>query len=355
MKYWKKMLQIGAVFTVVAAAWLVWELHPAHHFGYKTYPVLAMPHEAYNVPEAEDPEVSATPSSASESQPSEAEAVPSATPEPAAAAEPEDPAVWPVEKDEKAFNVLLLGVDTDNEEAARTDVIVLAHVMPTLKKINVVSIPRDTRVKLAGIGETKINHAHALGHAKAGSKGGTEAAIQAVSNMLGVPIHYFAKMNFKGFKEFIDMIGGVDLAIEREMRIDNQLFLQAGKQHLDGEKALIFVRERYSLENGDFGRQADQILLMKAVLGQLLQPEKLVELPALIGKVKKDVVETNFSDADLISLAWLFKGFSFDDIAYVQIPGRSAMMDDPLMGMPLWYWVPDKEQVKKLVRQYVAS
>ncbi|RAV19190.1 LCP family protein [Paenibacillus contaminans] len=356
MRYWKKMLQIGAIVSIVAATWGVWELHPSRHFGYKTYPVLAMPNEAdeHSPTSGKLADASASASASPQQNAAEPSLANTASNESPGALSEE--IVSPAEKDEKAFNVLLLGVDTDSEEAARTDVIVLVHVMPTLKKLSAVSVPRDTRVNLKGIGETKINHAHALGHAKGGSQGGTDAAIQAVSDMLGVPIHYYAKMNFKGFTEFIDMIGGVDLYFEKDMHITGtDITMKAGEQHLNGSTALTLVRERYSLANGDFGRQAEQLRLMKAVLHELVQPERLVELPGLIGKVKKDVVDTNFSDADLISLAWLFKGVSFDDVNYMQIPGKSAMMEDPLMRMQLWYWIPDKEQVKKIVKQYLSS
>jgi LCP family protein required for cell wall assembly len=329
---------------ITLIAWMLWNLQPHRHFVASNYPVLAKPSlskEALN----DGSSFSFQLHHEQQTKQEDAASVQNAVSDPSKAAD---------FKKNDAFNTLLLGVDADGNEGSRSDVILLVHVIPAAKKAAIVSVPRDTRVKLEGIGETKINHAHVVGQAKGGSNGGSEAVIQAVSDLFQIPVHYYAKTNFKGFQQFIDEVGGVDIEIPQDMRLsESHLYMQAGLQHLDGKQSLSFVRERYSLNNGDFGRQADQMLLLKAVAQKLVEPERLSELPELIMKVKKEVVETNFSDSDLISMALLFKGMNHDQISYVQIPGHSALEPDPLVGQPLWYWIPDMNEVKKIAEQFL--
>ncbi|NHN30559.1 LCP family protein [Paenibacillus sp. S3N08] len=257
---------------------------------------------------------------------------------------------------QQAFNILLIGVDSKGAEQARSDVILLVRVVPATKKAILISVPRDTQVHIAGVGATKINHAHILGQARGGSQGGVEAVIQAVSDLFQLPIHYYAKTNFSGFEQFIDEIGGVSLDVPHDMLIsDNRTLLAAGPHHLDGARSLDFVRERYSLENGDWGRQTDQSLLLKAVVQKLLEPEQLPSLPSLLARAKNDWVETNFTESDLLSLAWLFKGFDPKLVSHIQLPGHSAMGQDPLVGKMLWYWIPDLKQISEITQRLIKS
>lgn len=112
------------------------------------------------------------------------------------------------ERPKASFTVLILGVDARSNEASRTDVIMIANVNLADKTLNLVSIPRDTRINIPEVGYTKINHAHFLGNLNGGNRSGTEATIQAVSNFLKIPINYYIKINFDGFVHFIDTIEG---------------------------------------------------------------------------------------------------------------------------------------------------
>jgi LCP family protein required for cell wall assembly len=347
MKRWTIGILACAAIGLAVSAWLIWNLQPDRHFVSKDHPVLAMPSSFEEKIPNDGSSYSFQLFHEQRARQDFASNKPAESYELSKNIQP---------KDDHAFNTLLLGVDAEGTESSRSDVILLVHVMPAVRKVNVISVPRDTRVKLAGVGETKINHAHAVGQTKGGSKGGTEAVIQAVSDLFQVPIHYYAKTNFTGFQHFIDDVGGVDIDIPQEMWLsESHTHLQPGIRHLDGKRSLSFVRERYSLDNGDFGRQIDQTLLLKAVVQKLVEPERLPELPELIAKVKKDVVETNFSDSDLISLALLFKGILHDQINHVQVPGHSAMLPDPLVGLPLWYWIPDMDEVKNINKQFLQS
>ncbi|MCU6797781.1 LCP family protein [Paenibacillus sp. WQ 127069] len=328
--------------------WMIWTLHPDKHFTAKAFPLLAVP-TSYTANHHPNDGSSYTFQLKHQNYAQQLVNTYMDTSAPTSSSPTSDP-------DLKSFNALLIGVDALGNENSRSDVILLVHVIPSAHKAVIISVPRDTQVHIAGIGNTKINHSHILGQAHGGSKGGTEAVIQAVSDLLQLPIHYYAKTNFTGFEHLIDSVGGVDVDVPHNMLIsDSRILLRAGTQHLDGKQALSFVRERYSLEDGDFGRQVDQTLLIKAVVHKMLQPEHLSELPGLLAKVKDEVVETNFTDSDLISLAWLFKEIERDQISHIRVPGHPGMERDPLVGMPLWYWIPDSQQIREITRKLSQS
>lgn len=250
------------------------------------------------------------------------------------------------------FNILILGTDARDREASRTDVIMLAHVDPEQPRVNLVSIPRDTRVALSGIGYTKINHAHALGELHGDTRSGTKAAIQAVSNLCSCTINYYIKTDFEGFEHFIDTLGGLDVHLDAPVKLTYAYTtLPAGDNHLSGAEALDLVRERKSLPGGDSGRQANQAMVLKEIIRSVIQPKNLKNLPSLIEQVREDVLDTNLRDADLISLAWLAKDLKEDQFRYDQLPGQSGKAWDPLVKNELYYWVPDAPAWEKLAEE----
>ncbi|KRF35886.1 LCP family protein [Paenibacillus sp. Soil787] len=288
---------------------LYWKYEPNHHFQQLEVPVLSKPAVSTNVP----------------------------TP----------PAEQP--KTIKAFNVLVLGTDARGDENSRSDVIMVLHILPSERKVNIVSIPRDSRVKIDGVGYTKINHAHILGEMKGGNEEGTQVALQTVSNFLDVPINYYIKTNFKGFEDFIDTIGGVNVEVKNDIYLfHSKTTLAKGMQHIDGKLALSLARERYAFPDGDFGRQSEQSQILKNVAQEILKPEHIGEIANLLTKVKKDIIDTNFQDNDIISLAWLFKGMTSEDFTTKQIPGHSGYDMDPLVQLRLYYWIPDLDKVKEI-------
>lgn len=254
-----------------------------------------------------------------------------------------------------SFNVVLIGTDTWGGEASRADTIMVVHVIPDKRKVNIVSVPRDTRVYVQNVGYTKINHAHIVGESKGGNQQGTLTLIQAVSDFLNIPIHHYIKTNFSGVRDFIDSIGGIDMVIEQDVSITSEIKIKKGEQHLDGVHALYLARERYSTANGDFSRQEEQFKLVRAVANKLLSPEHLPDLAGLLLHEKKDIIDTSFSDSDLLSLAWLFKGISSDDFQYEQIPGNSSFAPDPLVGAKVYYWSADAEQVNALKKRLFTN
>lgn len=252
------------------------------------------------------------------------------------------------EKETSSFNVVLIGTDTWGGEISRADTIMVAHVMPSQRKVNIVSIPRDTRVYVKKVGYTKINHAHIVGESKGGNQQGTLTLVQAISDFMNIPIHHYMKTNFSGVRDFIDSIGGVDMVIDQDVTITPEITIKKGEQHLDGEHALYLARERYSTKDGDFSRQREQFHIVRAVAEQLLEPDHIPDLAGLLLKEKNGIIDTSFSDSDLISLAWLFKGMESDDFTYEQIPGKNSFGPDPLVGSKVYYWSADLAEVNSL-------
>ncbi len=250
------------------------------------------------------------------------------------------------------FNILILGLDTWERSAGRADLIMVVNLNPQTRQVNVVSIPRDTKVPAGSRGWTKINHLHLLSENQK-TPGGTQAMIDAVCNLLQQNLNYYLKINFRGFEDFIDQLGGLDIDLERPVKLTfkNQT-LPAGKNHLDGATALELTRERFSLPAGDFSRQSQQLRVLKALVRQLVRADNLRNLPRQIQAAQKNLVETNFNQADWLAIAGLLHGLPESNLQYHQVPGRSQMGLDPLTHTQVYYWVPDRESVKRLGKDY---
>src|SRR5690606_34572192 len=140
---------------------------------------------------------------------------------------------------------LLLGVDTNDgsKSGSRTDNMMLFKVDKKTSKISVLSIPRDTRTRIRGRAqEEKINHAHAYG--------GPELSVKAVKDLLGIELEYYVKVDFQIVKEFVDLIGGVEVDVPMDIKGTN---IKKGVQVLNGEQAMEFLRFRKGYIDQDLG------------------------------------------------------------------------------------------------------
>ena len=236
-------------------------------------------------------------------------------------------------------NILLLGVDDRHSKNRneRTDTIIFASIDSQLKKVVLVSIPRDTRVNIPGHGWDKINAAHVLG--------GIDLTKQMVSELLGKPIDYYMLVNFEDFKKVIDTLGGVTIDVEKNMYHPDEypytINLKKGLQHLDGEKALMYVRFR-SDALGDISRTQRQQKFLKALAEQALQPETILKLPKLVPEVIK-MVETDMSTKDMMSLLAFSRELNKDSIITQTLPGYFYNYNG------ISYWQADLEAAKNLV------
>ncbi|UVJ38130.1 LCP family protein [Arthrobacter sp. CJ23] len=202
-----------------------------------------------------------------------------------------------------AMNILVLGSDArpaalDAAEQAgasdqRSDSMMLVHVPADRRNIYIMSIMRDTWVQIPGHGEAKINAAMAYG--------GIPLVVQTVEGILDVPVDHVAILDFEGFKSMTDALGGVEVDVPIAFSATGFDFA-AGTQLLSGDKALVFVRERYAFADGDYQRVRNQQLFLKAVMGKLLTAETLSN-PARISTIVDGVSPFLTVDRSLDSVA----------------------------------------------------
>lgn len=227
------------------------------------------------------------------------------------------------------YNVLMLGVDGGGK---RTDTIMLLNVSG--KEIHITSIPRDTRVKI-GKNYQKINAALPIG--------GVPMLIEAVREVTGAPIHYYAKVDFGGFVKIIDELGGVDFDVPQDMQYSDpaqglEIDLKKGYQHLNGEQAIQLCRFR-KYPTADIGRTQMQQEFIKAVIDQKLNLGNLFKLPGIIKTVGENV-ETNFRMGDLFSL------IGIQDVQIHQVPGEGKYIGK------VSYFVQEKEETYTMFEEY---
>ncbi len=229
------------------------------------------------------------------------------------------------------INILIMGRGGDGHEGADlTDTIILASINPIDKDAALVSIPRDLYVSVPRQGSMKINAVYSTGKAsvlnkyskptaeqkKQAEQAGFDLAESTVESVLGVPVHYYAMVDFTGFKQAIDTVGGVDInapqAVREQMRIDGKTYIldvKPGWQNMDGHKALAYSRSRHTSARGDFDRSERQRLMIVALkekvfsLGTFSNPAKISQLIDNFG----NHVQTDFSLQDLTRLYDLSK------------------------------------------------
>lgn len=257
---------------------------------------------------------------------------------------PEFPIPEPPKKNERV-NVLVLGVDagdpTDKKAPKRSDTLILASFDPEGKKLDFISIPRDTRVKIKGHGNDKIGHAHAFG--------GPALAMDTVSKFLGIDVHYYFRIDYQGFKKFVDNLGGVRVYVPMDMEYhdpyDNpplHISLKKGWQTLNGEKAIQLVRYRHGYQNGDIGRIEMQQAFMNAVIDKVLSVGTILRLPALAGTLSTNL-STNMTPSEMNKYAFKAAGINKEDINMYRIPGDSKYIDG------ISYFIYDKQKTDDLV------
>lgn len=172
-------------------------------------------------------------------------------------------------------NLLVLGIDraADGSYTGRSDIMILTSVNPLLPTIHMLSIPRDLWVTIPGYGENRINTAHFFAEAEQPGNG-PQAAVKVVRDNFRVPIHYYLRLKFDGFKDVVDAMGGVTVTIDQPMN-----GLDAGTYLLAGEQALAFVRNRSGAD--DFFRMQNTQLFIKAAVVQMIKPSSWGRIPAV--------------------------------------------------------------------------
>ncbi|MFG1998747.1 LCP family protein [Spirillospora sp. NPDC048911] len=203
----------------------------------------------------------------------------------------------------------------------RSDTIMLLHLPADRDKAYVVSFPRDSWVDIPGYGNQKINAAFSFG--------GPPLLIDTVEKLTGIRIDHFGAIDFEGFKSMTDALGGVDVDIAQSVYDPaRKVSWQAGRQKLDGEKALLFVRQRYNLPNGDFDRIKRQQAFLGALAkkaadgGTISNPLKLDRF--LSAFTKSISVDDEVDAGKLRSLALSLRNIRASSVAFITAPNKGS-------------------------------
>ena len=255
-----------------------------------------------------------------------------------------------------AFNILVMGSDQrPGETLGHSDTMLLMHVDLDKNQVNAVSIPRDTRVHLDGYGYTKLTSVQYISEAKKGTKQGIEDAVNAISELTGVPINYYVETNFTGFQSMVDALGGIQMDVPMNVKIGSQE-INAGTHFLDGKTVLSLVRERHSLANGDYGRQQLQLEALKGIAKEALNPRNLPNLPSLVNSLSNYMIASNMSTSDMVSLGLAVKNIDpSKQIQYQQLQGVGQSLYDDILKAKNDQIVIDEQQMKSVISQYFLS
>lgn len=236
--------------------------------------------------------------------------------------------------------VMLMGVDEREGDVGRSDTLMIATLDPKKKKAAILSIPRDTRVKIQGHGFDKINAAYAYG--------GHKLTQSTVENLLGVEMEHYVLINVNAFTKIIDAIGGVDINVEKRMYYEDPwddngglvINLYPGQQHMDGKTAITYVR--YRDEEGDIGRIARQQKFMQAVMDKLTSPAIIPRIPAIIGEVV-ECIDTDLSVKQMIEFMSALKDAQARGLQTEMLPGK------PMYIGGISYWLPDLSKLRTTI------
>ena len=237
-----------------------------------------------------------------------------------------------------SMNILCMGVDSNGRHAqrflnTRSDTMMLVHIDPDLKRVGLVSIPRDSRVKLPGAhGIDKINSAHALG--------GPELAVEAVKEAFAVPIDHYVVVDTEGLKKLFEALGPMEIMVEKRMRYRDRaaglhVDLEPGLQTLSPKQVEEYVRFRHD-PKGDIGRIERQQWFMRQVSKKLKEPAVLLKLPDLF-KFANEYVVTDMNAEEMAKVANFGKDIQPQQVQTATLPGHAEFIHGGS------YWIPDPE------------
>ncbi len=228
-----------------------------------------------------------------------------------------------------ALNLMIIGRDRDYDDRtdqvlksrARSDMLMVAHVDFAKNSVSLLSIPRDTRAYVPGHGTTKINAAHQFG--------GPALSEKVVRDTFGIPSDKYLALDFEGFEQAIDILGGVDLVVDKKMDYDDNwghlhIHLKPGYQHLNGQQAMGFVRFRHS--DSDLVRTRRQQTLIAALKTKLRSPQALAQIGPMLEAIDKHV-DSDLTPAQEVALARFAHDAPRQQVSMDTLPSRPVGND----------------------------
>ncbi|MGG4395643.1 LCP family protein [Paenibacillus thiaminolyticus] len=235
--------------------------------------------------------------------------------------------------DDDPFSLLLLGIDQRDKEVGRSDSMLYTVVRPKDNRILLLSIPRDSYAEIVGKDkQDKIAHAYAFG--------GPKMSVESVEQLLQHPVNHYAAINFKGFRDVVDALDGVELPITENIQNRSQyhdkFLIEANKPIYTGLEALNYVRYR---EDSDMNRMERNRIFLQALMKRMVQLDKISHLPELL-EIAGDNLETDILPSDMIGLAkmMLLKD-SLPSFTSYSLDGEGKIMDN------IWYLILNEEEL----------
>jgi len=257
------------------------------------------------------------------------------------------------------INVIMMGLDAPHDRygraipdfdihkavGSRTDTMMLVSIDPQTKDVAVISLPRDTRVIIAGRedrGYDKLGHAHAYGR-RPGD--GTNMLIGTVSKLLDIPIHYYVRVNSLGAERIIDLLGGVEIYVEKDMYYHDPyqsltIDLKAGLQVLNGHDSVGYLK--YRSDGGDILRIERQQKFLKALRDRLFRAGIITRIPALLTQLAENV-DTNMTAVEMIQYAKLATQMDMPNLRTEMLPGTDIWVNG------VSYWEVDRDACAVMV------
>lgn len=256
----------------------------------------------------------------------------------------------------KPFIIYISGIDTYGKisSVSRSDVNIVAVVNPALEKILLVSIPRDYYVKLHNTNgyNDKLTHAGIYG---------IDMSVNTIEDLLDINIDYYLRLNFSTLTKSIDLLDGVDVYsdITFNPTTNPSLTIYQGLNHMNGEEALAFARERYAYQTGDRHRGENQQAIIEAVIKKLSNPKNITKYKDILNSLD-GTFETDMSYKDITNLVKLQISKNIDwNVTSISLDGKGSMMPTYSMGeRKLYVMIPDEETVvnaKNKISKYMES
>jgi len=233
-------------------------------------------------------------------------------------------------------NIVVMGCDIRKDDAGRSDTLFVVMLDKSKKNAALLSVPRDTRVKIKGHGWDKINAAFAYG--------GHKLTQETVQDFLGIKLNNYVVVDFQGFVGLVDAVGGVDINVEKRMYYYDpyanfEIDLKPGKQHLDGKTAMQYVR--YRDEEGDIGRIRRQQKFIMALYHEIASKNIIAKVPG-VSKQIMSMVKTDLSLKEMVELGNVMRDMmEKDGMKMSMVPGEPKYIDG------ISYWIPDIPKMRQ--------
>ncbi|WP_324636351.1 LCP family protein [Bacillus velezensis] len=250
----------------------------------------------------------------------------------------------------KPFSILFMGIENyaTSGKGGRSDSLIVVTLDPRNKTMKMLSIPRDTRVTLAGDTtgkKSKINAAFA--------KGGADETVSTVEDLLGIPIDKYVTVDFNGFKDVIDEVGGVDVKVPfdfdemSDVSKKKRIYFKKGNMHLNGEQALAYARMRKQDKRGDFGRNDRQKQILNALIDQMSRAGNIAKIDK-IAETASNNVQTNIRITEGLALQQIYSGFTSKKVDTLTITGSDLYLGGTATTRGTYYFQPDPTNLEKI-------